>query len=198
MVLIRPVASATIGSIKVLLAQQLLTSGKLNLAHRHNGTEIILEDQHTLEYYGVQSRTCFVLIPDEKLRRASESQAEFAQNFHKARRRGTTDLISETISYKDMFFEAVMTGNIEYVRLCARDSPKFLTMYSEKGWNPLQLASYFNQERVVRFLLNCPSTDINALSEDSHFTALHLACLQGNYDSVKVLISAHNVDIDFF
>ena len=65
-----------------------------------------------------------------------------------------------------MFFEAVMTGNIEYVSLSARDTPKFLTMYSEKGWNALQLAAYFNQALAIKFLLNCPSVDINALSED--------------------------------
>ena len=126
MILIRPASTYTIGAIKVLIAQQLLTTGKLNLAHKTNGTEIILEDDRTLESYQILSKTCLVLSPDERTRLFSEENAEFAKNFHKARRRSTADLTSEKQSYADMFFEACMTGDLEYVMQCARDSPQFL------------------------------------------------------------------------
>lgn len=57
-------------------------------------------------------------------------------------------------------------------------------------WTPLQLSCYFNKLDCVEALLQHPNIQINKMTK-FRGTGLHLACVQGNSEIVKLLLDNH-------
>ncbi|MFD0711766.1 ankyrin repeat domain-containing protein [Paenibacillus sp. GCM10027626] len=93
-------------------------------------------------------------------------------------------------------FEASAIGNIPQLKRLFKKSPDFLHSYSNDGFTPLGLASYFGNEETVNFLLD-HGAEVNARSKDNNLNnmAIH-AAIAGNHEHVVRTLIANGADIN--
>ena len=95
------------------------------------------------------------------------------------------------IEDKTEIFYAIQGGQEENVdvvsRLAARGS-KFTGIYDSTGFTPLLLAVKLDKVAIVEELLRLEA-NANEATKNQGDTALHLACLEGNLELIKLLVA---------
>ena len=85
-------------------------------------------------------------------------------------------------------FEASGTGDINAVERELEKDPGLINSFSEDGFTPLGLASFFENAPIVRYLLEKGADPNLASNNHFHVAPLHSACAVSNYDLVEILI----------
>lgn len=99
------------------------------------------------------------------------------------------NLIAKHIPSMDIF-EASSFGNFEQVTLLVYKNPDIIHQFSDDGLSPLNIATYFGHEEIVRFLI-LKSADVNAPSQNGfQVYPLHSAVANNHLDIVQYLIDA--------
>lgn len=102
------------------------------------------------------------------------------------------DEVAELLAEKTVtinIFEAAALGRMSaIVRLLARD-PEQVNTYSEDGFQPLGLASYFGHAEAAEFLIRAGAT-VNSYSTNAlHAAPLQSATAAGRLDVVRLLLA---------
>lgn len=86
------------------------------------------------------------------------------------------------------FFNQVREGNLTAIEALLKEHPQLLTSRDQRGSTPLILAGYYNQQEVVRYLLD---KGVAVDEKDSAGnTALMGACFKGYSEVAEILIDA--------
>lgn len=92
-------------------------------------------------------------------------------------------------------FEACAAGEYERVERLLDEDPSSIGAYSQDGWTPLHLASFFGHRKIAEFLIG-HGADVKAKSTNSNSnTPLH-AALAGNHKFVAGLLMGAGADVD--
>jgi ankyrin repeat protein len=88
------------------------------------------------------------------------------------------------------FFEAAALGKKDIIEEALVENPELVQSFSDDGFNPLGLASYFGNEDVVRLLL-LKGADPNVSSRNGYNVYPIHSAVAANYDMIaKMLIEA--------
>jgi len=91
--------------------------------------------------------------------------------------------------------EAAAAGELERVERLVAESPSALRAYSDDGWTPLHLASFFGHAKVIELLL-AHDADVAAVSRNANGnTPLH-AALAGNHQLAAGLLIGRGADVN--
>ncbi|MFL0101531.1 ankyrin repeat domain-containing protein [Tenacibaculum maritimum] len=102
-------------------------------------------------------------------------------------------LCSVVLYAQDTIFDYSRIGNTEAIKRLYKENAKIIDTLNNKGFTPLILAVYNNQEATVDFLLaHKAATDVQDIYGN---TALMGACFKGYEGIVKKLI-AHGTDVN--
>jgi uncharacterized protein len=93
-------------------------------------------------------------------------------------------LTQNTISAQDVF-DAARTGDISRLRVLQKIKGDTLNSLNENGFSPLLLATYRNQNKTVKFLIQ-QKANVNQTSQEG--TPIIAAAYKGNIAIVKMLI----------
>lgn len=86
------------------------------------------------------------------------------------------------------FHEAIVCGEIDYVRDSLSSDKSYANQYSNDGFTPLSLAAFFNHTKIAKLLLeNGADPNLHA-TNPSKVNALHAAVAKENYELCKFLI----------
>lgn len=87
-------------------------------------------------------------------------------------------------------FDACAVGKFDDVTLLIFKKTDLLDQYSIDGFTPLGLATYFNHEEIVRFLV-MKGADVNLPSKNGfNVFPIHSAVANNNYEMAQILFSA--------
>jgi ankyrin repeat protein len=88
-------------------------------------------------------------------------------------------------------FEAAIVGDLHVTKKLVEQDKKLVNDYSNDGFTPLHLASFFGNLGVARFLIE-QGADANARAKDQmKVTPLHSAAARNQVEISKLLISNH-------
>lgn len=85
-------------------------------------------------------------------------------------------------------FEAASIGDIDTLNPLIKNDPSHINSYSNDGFTPLGLASFFGHIELVKLLLDQGADPNIAANNSFKVTPLHSACAISNYDIAKILI----------
>jgi uncharacterized protein len=85
-------------------------------------------------------------------------------------------------------FEAAASGNLARIKELLEDNRDLINTFSEDGFTPLGLASFFGHLEIVRYLLSI-NADVNIRANNNfRVMPLHSAVASKNYEIVKLLL----------
>lgn len=111
---------------------------------------------------------------------------------------GLTEAFSKAIELKKEFsyHEAIVCGKIEVIKNYLKtNSENWINRYSNDGFTPLSLASFFNQTEIGKLLIEYKANPNIPATNASKVNALHSAVAKENLELCKLFIE-NNVDVN--
>ncbi len=108
-----------------------------------------------------------------------------------------TDLEESNLSYQLMYqilILAAASGNISVVDLISEQPNIDTNIQDEDGYTPLIWAAMLKKPKIVKKLLEQPTTYVNWQGDKYNLTALHWAVINDDIESVKYLIKQPDID----
>jgi ankyrin repeat protein len=93
------------------------------------------------------------------------------------------------------FFEAAALGKKELIEKKLEDDPNLIQEFSDDGFTPLGLASYFGNEDVVRFLL-LKGAEPNISSQNGYNVYPIHSAVASNYDMIAKMLLEAGADVN--
>lgn len=86
------------------------------------------------------------------------------------------------------FYESIAIGNLEQVKKQLEAHPEWINHYSDDGFTPLGLASYFGHHELVAFFIE-KGADVNQFSSNgTKIAPLHAAVASKHFGIVRLLL----------
>ena len=103
--------------------------------------------------------------------------------------------VQEIILDRGAFFSSIRAGNYSEVRKFLKDprasiGGALVESKDDIGQRPIHLAAALKETDILKLVVDEHGADINAVTDDEEFkrTALHIACMLGNFQSAKYLL----------
>lgn len=91
---------------------------------------------------------------------------------------------------------ACISGNRKAVKLLLSRPDVDINLKSANAVTPIWLASYENHPAIVKLLIKNPSVDLDTFDTSQELSPLHVACMKGNLEIVKLLIETERVNVN--
>lgn len=104
---------------------------------------------------------------------------------------GQESVLVEAITLKKSFsfHEAIIAGKMEKIKeYLIKEKEVYLNQYSNDGFTPIALATFFNQTDIAKLLLEHGADPELSAKNPSKVNALHSAVAKENYELAKLFI----------
>lgn len=100
------------------------------------------------------------------------------------------------LEYVDLdIFEAAAIGKFDVLAHHIFKKPDLINNYSQDGFTPLGLATYFGNYEIARYLV-LKGANVNLTSNNGYFTSPLLSAIAGNYTQIAKMLILNGAQIN--
>jgi uncharacterized protein len=87
------------------------------------------------------------------------------------------------------FHEAIVIGDMEFVKRMLSGNKNLLHQFSPDGFTPIALAAFFNQTAIAKYLLEKGANPATKASNPDKVNALHAAVAKDNFELCQLFLN---------
>lgn len=158
--------------------------------------QVVLEDEFTLQFYGIPSSALIALSIYQPFKSRTSS---FTALPHRPKYGSKYRSRSNEIHFgRDPFeslFEICKDGDYHGLARELECESDITHLYSLEGWTPLHYAAFYGHSKLVELLIES-GANVNLVSKNKELTALHLATTKRHKACVETLLKASDLNVN--